>query len=148
MNPVFFLLPQFVLMAVLVIPLTGHSPVWAGASAIAAYALLTLGGLLLFWVLRHNRPGNFNFRPEPPADNRLITSGPYHFIRHPMYLSLLLVMTGIVLLYGEPWRWLTLAILGAVLHFKARFEEHLLCACFPEYGDYKARTKSILPFVL
>ncbi|MDR2243972.1 MAG: isoprenylcysteine carboxylmethyltransferase family protein [Burkholderiales bacterium] len=143
-----FVVPQFTLIFILLMPWTGCFPDWMGAPAIAAYAILFVAGLLFLWVFRHNRPGNFNFRPEPPPDNQLVTSGPYRFIRHPMYLSLLLMMLGIVLLYGEPWRWLALGALGAVLHFKALREERFLCERFPEYSDYKARTKSILPFVL
>ncbi|MDR0250882.1 MAG: isoprenylcysteine carboxylmethyltransferase family protein [Burkholderiales bacterium] len=139
---------QFALMAILIAPWMGRFPDWMSVPAIAAYAVLTAGGLLFFWVLRHNRIDNFSFRPEPPPGNRLITSGPYRFIRHPMYLALLLVMTGAVLLYGEPWRWLALGALGTVLHFKARLEERFLCMRFPEYRDYMAHTKSILPFVL
>ncbi len=144
---IFFSL-QFALMIVLVVPWTGRFPVWSGAAALAAYGLLAAGGLLFLWILRHNRPGNFSFRPEPPADNRLVTSGPYRFIRHPMYLALLLAMAGVALLYGEPWRWLAFGALGVVLHFKARLEERILCARFSEYRDYMTRTKSILPFIL
>jgi protein-S-isoprenylcysteine O-methyltransferase Ste14 len=139
---------QFTMMAVLIVPWMGRFPNWIGIPAIAAYALLIAGGLLFLWVLRHNRPSNFSFRPEPPQNNQLITGGPYRFIRHPMYLALLLAMTGVVLLYGEPWRWLALGVLGTVLHFKARLEERFLCVRFTEYRDYMAHTKSILPFVL
>jgi protein-S-isoprenylcysteine O-methyltransferase Ste14 len=57
-------------------------------------------------------------------------------------------MAGITLLYGDAWRWLVWGALSTVLHFKARLEEHLLCARFPEYHGYQARTKSILPFIL
>ncbi|MDR0247442.1 MAG: DUF1295 domain-containing protein [Burkholderiales bacterium] len=143
-----FVVLQFAWIAVLVIPWTRRFPDWGSIPAIAAYALLIAAGLLFLWVLRHNRLNNFNAHPKPPQGNRLVTSGPYRFIRHPMYLALLLAMLGIVLLYSEPWRWLALAALATVLHFKARLEERFLCARFPEYSDYKARTKSILPFVL
>ncbi|MDR0770854.1 MAG: isoprenylcysteine carboxylmethyltransferase family protein [Burkholderiales bacterium] len=144
---IFFLL-QFALMVLLVIPWTGRAPGWVGASAIAAYALLLMGSLLFLWVLKHNRLDNFRALPEPPPGNRLITSGPYRFIRHPMYLALLLAMAGFSLLYGELWRWPVWGALGIVLHFKAQQEERFLCARFPEYRDYSARTKSLLPFLL
>ncbi|MCL2310180.1 MAG: isoprenylcysteine carboxylmethyltransferase family protein [Proteobacteria bacterium] len=147
MAPLLLLL-QFTLIVILIAPWTGRFPAWTSVSALTAFVLLTIGFLLFLWVLRHNRPGNFSYRPEPPAGNRLVTGGPYRFIRHPMYLALLLLMTGAVLLYGEPWRWLALIALSTVLHFKSRLEERLLCARFPEYSDYMARTKSILPFLL
>jgi protein-S-isoprenylcysteine O-methyltransferase Ste14 len=99
------------------------------------------------WTLWHNRPGNFSVYPEPIDGCRLITSGPYRFIRHPMYSSLLLMMAGIVL-YNAHW----LNALGFVLVLfavlgKISAEEHYLGNAFTEYPGYRARTKRLVPFV-
>ncbi|MDR2709781.1 MAG: isoprenylcysteine carboxylmethyltransferase family protein [Burkholderiales bacterium] len=139
---------QVVLIIALLAPWSGLPTVWADNKALAAYALLTIAALLFLWVLRHNPLDNFSGRPEPPPGNRLVTTGPYRFIRHPMYLALFLALAGITLLYGEWWRWLIMTILMALLHFKSRYEERLLCERYPEYRDYQAHTKRILPFIL
>ncbi|MDQ3261228.1 MAG: hypothetical protein M3Q00_10690, partial [Pseudomonadota bacterium] len=55
---------------------------------IAVVASIALG----IYTLLYNRLGNFNIRPEPKASGRLITSGPYRLIRHPMYSALTLAM--------------------------------------------------------
>ena len=64
---------------------------WSGAG----FALGALAVALVLWVFAHNRPGNFNIRPEPKEGARLVTGGPYRWVRHPMYVALLLGMAGV-----------------------------------------------------
>jgi protein-S-isoprenylcysteine O-methyltransferase Ste14 len=109
------------------------------------WALLAASGALGAWTLAHNRPGNFGVFPEPRANARLVTTGPYAKVRHPMYLAVLLFAGGFVL----GWRGLpqvaAFALLAAVLHAKAGREERLLRQRFPEYAAYAARTARIVP---
>ena len=58
-------------------------------------ALLWLACMALgLWALSANRPGNFNIRPEPKTDGQLVQTGPYRWIRHPMYTAVLLFSIG------------------------------------------------------
>ncbi len=99
------------------------------------------------WTLWHNRPGNFSVYPEPIDGCRLITSGPYRLVRHPMYSSLLLMMAGIGL-YNAHWlnalgfSLVLLAVLG-----KIAAEERYLGNAFTEYPNYSTRTKRLIPYV-
>jgi protein-S-isoprenylcysteine O-methyltransferase Ste14 len=97
------------------------------------------------WTLFHNRPGNFDIFPEPRERARLITTGPYALVRHPMYLAVLLFAAGFALGWRGVPQLLALALLAAVLHVKASREERLLAQKFPEYRDYAARTARIIP---
>ena len=119
-------------------------------------ALVAIGAALGAWTLSANRPGNFNIRPEPKPQGHLVTSGPYRYVRHPMYLSLLVIAAGFAIGYANTaqWRgadaaraalWVALAV---VLHLKAGVEERELRAKYPQYADYEQRTKRIVPFVL
>jgi protein-S-isoprenylcysteine O-methyltransferase Ste14 len=132
---------QFALMA-LVVARAGV----ANAGAPAAI-LLVAGGAVGLWALSANRPGNFNIRPEPKQGGRLVTRGPYRWVRHPMYLAVLLV-TAAFALAGDAWQWLAWAALGGVLLAKARREERGLALAHPAYADYRARTRAIVPFLL
>lgn len=115
-----------------------------GAWVVAAWlACLALG----LWALSANRPGNFNIRPEPKADGQLVQTGPYRWIRHPMYTALLLFSLGCAGFVATlPAAGLSLLLL-AVLWVKARLEERLLCQRHSAYRDYMARSRRFLPFL-
>jgi len=109
--------------------------------------LLSMAVVLGVWTLGFNRWGNFNIRPELRSNARLVTGGPYRWIRHPMYASVLLAVVGVV--YADPrlWRIALLIALVIVLMLKAAREEDYLRAAFPEYAAYAARTWRLIPFV-
>ncbi len=122
---------------------------WAGGpqGALAWLALSVLGILMGLYTLAHNRLGNFAVYPEPLEQARLITSGPYRWVRHPMYLSLLLFMAGIALWNGTLWNHLSLiALLIAILGKMQREERHLR-AKFADYADYCRRCKRLIPLI-
>jgi protein-S-isoprenylcysteine O-methyltransferase Ste14 len=84
-------------------------------------------------------------RKEQPE---LVTSGPYRFVRHPIYTGILIAVVGT----GLATNLVALGaavILGAFFFYSATVEERNLGAIFPDaYPDYKARTKMLIPFVL
>lgn len=124
---------------------------WAAPTAsspVQVVSLLAGSGLLALWALAANRPGNFNIRPTPRHGGTLITSGPYRWIRHPMYTSVLLAAAAAAWQSSETadalfW----LALLGVLLA-KATIEERALVLRFPDYQDYRARTKRFIPWLV
>ena len=141
MRSIILVALQFALIAAIAIP--WGAPRWNVAATLLVAAGIALG----LWALTANRPGNFNVRPEPKPSGHLVTGGPYRFVRHPMYLAVLLFGAGFCVGYAAPWRWLAFAALGLVLHAKARIEEAAMTARHPEYAAYARRTRRIVPFV-
>ncbi len=110
-----------------------------------ALVLGALSAAAAAWVLLYNRPGNFNIRPDPRPGGRLITGGPYRFVRHPMYVSLLGGAGAIALAahaVAQTMLWLVLLL---VLWGKSAMEERLLAGRWPEYASYRARTGRFTP---
>ena len=102
--------------------------------------------VLACWAIKVMRLGHFNIRPAIKEGAILVTHGPYRYIRHPMYASILLAGTGLLLV---TFNWLRLAafiVLWVVLYLKLRFEEKLLAKHFPEYASYHKRPRILPPW--
>jgi protein-S-isoprenylcysteine O-methyltransferase Ste14 len=82
-----------------------------------------------------------------PEARRLVTGGPYRFIRHPLYAAEILAAVALVLARPGLWATLTLVPFIAVQMLRARFEEGLLARIFPEYRPYARRTRKLIPLV-
>ncbi|MFZ0918947.1 MAG: methyltransferase [Candidatus Dormiibacterota bacterium] len=82
-----------------------------------------------------------------PEARRLVTSGPYRLIRHPLYAAEILAALALVLARPGLWATLTLVPFVAVQMLRARFEEGLLARIFPEYRPYALRTRRLIPLV-
>lgn len=83
--------------------------------------------------------------PEPKPGSRLVTGGVYKALRHPIYTAIVILVVGLFLRKPTVFVAIASAIVIAFLVVKARFEEQLLAARYPEYGEYRARTWGILP---
>ncbi len=140
--PHLLVLLQFGLIGLMVLFSRGvlHSPV--------AITVFLAGAAFGFWAITYNQLGNFHIRPILKDGCRLITTGPYRLIRHPMYTSVIIMMLG-VLISTPTWQELAMfAILITVLYLKAQREERLWCGHNPSYLSYKKRTKLFIPFLL
>ena len=131
---------QFIAIAGCLIP--------SGNGSRSMLVLCLAGAVLGAYTLWYNRLGNFNIYPQVKNSARLIVSGPYRFIRHPMYTSLLLAMLGLVLYNGAWVNTVALAVLAVVLTVKAIHEERFLCERFTGYSEYMNSTRRFVPFLI
>jgi len=111
-------------------------------------ALLTLAGLLLTVWARVHLGRNWSGTITVKHDHELITSGPYRFVRHPIYSGLLFAFVGFALARGE-WRGVVAVVVAFwALWRKLRIEERWMRERFGSaYEEYAKRIPALVPFV-
>jgi protein-S-isoprenylcysteine O-methyltransferase Ste14 len=106
---------------------------------IAAFALM-------LWARRTFGRRSFHLSAEP-TDGGLVTTGPFRFVRHPIYTAACIFVWAALL--GSPsiqtLLFVILVTVGAVMRIFC--EEHLLLQQYPEYKNYSRKTKRMIPFV-
>lgn len=112
-----------------------------------ALLLSAVGACLGFATLWFNRLGNFSVFPEIKNRANLITGGPYRYMRHPMYTALILLMAGIAIYNGHEANYLGLVLVIIAVFGKSSLEERYLLEKFPNYAEYRARTRRFIPWV-
>ena len=111
-------------------------------------SIFLIGTLLGFWAIGHNKIGNFNIQPKLKKGSKLITSGIYKYIRHPMYSSVIIMMLAFLISTPTLIEGLLFVALIVVLVLKAKKEESLWLVHDEEYQKYKKRTKIFIPYIL
>ena len=106
-----------------------------------------LGILLAFWAVISMKLNNINILPDLKKEAKLVKSGPYSLIRHPMYLATVVVFTALLISEFSYFRLVAYLVLWIDLLFKLNYEEKLLQSAFNEYTDYQKNTHRILPFI-
>lgn len=131
---------QFALMALIV--LAAFVPLRWGAAATAlagiGAAVGLPGAVVMIWGWRALGPAATPF--PSPRDGRLVESGPYAFVRHPIYSGALLFFLGLALA-TTPLALAPLAALGVLWRNKAALEEELLSRRYDDYAEYRSRVR-------
>ena len=115
-------------------------------------ALNVIGGVLFLGAIAfHLYCERTHQQAHDQADDitHIVTSGVYSNIRHPLYLSLILMHLGIGLAFGIMWTLIIAAVTGALAIMTALKEEEFLLKEFPEeYGQYKKDVRwRLLPYI-
>lgn len=116
-------------------------------NAAVGLVVLALGLAVAVWA-RRELGRNWGMPMTEKREPELVTSGPYRFVRHPIYSGLLLAVVGTAI--AVSLLWLVAALLAAVYFaYSARVEERYLGHRFPDsYPAYQRSTTMFVPFVV
>jgi protein-S-isoprenylcysteine O-methyltransferase Ste14 len=140
----FSVLGYLLLVAVLLALVFLHSIIALGSAFLFVQGM---AAALMLWARFTFGLRSFHASADP-TEGGLVTTGPYRFIRHPIYASILYFIWAAVLSHLSVLT-ISLAIVaccGAAIRILA--EEALVRVRYPEYSDYARRTKRVLPFIL
>jgi protein-S-isoprenylcysteine O-methyltransferase Ste14 len=108
------------------------------ASGLAMYLLSTA---FIMWVFRANSFAAPVVKVQAERHHRVISSGPYAIVRHPMYSGILLLISGVPLLLGSWWGVAIAPVFAILFAIRAHIEERALIEGLPDYADYAAHVR-------
>lgn len=104
-------------------------------------------GLSIYVLARFTLRGFFSETLTIKPGHKLITNGPYRFIRHPIYLSEIFYFLSIPIFFSSHFGFVIMLALIPMLLYRIRIEERLLISKFgEEYMEYTRRTKKLIPY--
>ncbi len=116
---------------------------------VAVGFVLELCGIAFAIVAREYLGKLWSGRVTLKQDHRLVQSGPYSIVRHPIYTGLLTALVGVVVAHGDVAGVVALPLYAVGIARKIVAEEELLRGHFgAAYDDYRRKVRAIIPFIL
>jgi len=136
-------------IALLVVPAFDHRFGWSAVPLVGVTAgnlLVALGFYLISFVYRENTFTSATI--EVVENQRVVSTGPYAIVRHPMYASASLYLVGTPLALGSYWGFVPIAAMMPFLIWRLFDEERFLATNLPGYTEYQKRVRHrLVPFV-
>jgi protein-S-isoprenylcysteine O-methyltransferase Ste14 len=143
------LLASLVFIGSLVLPSLDHRLSWSEAPVavvILGNVLVAFGFLIIFIVFRENTFSAATI--EVAEDQKVVSTGPYAIVRHPMYSAALVLLLGTPLALGSWWGLLMLIPMTFVIVWRLLDEEKFLSKSLPGYPDYMRKVRyRLLPLL-
>ena len=135
---------QLLLFVVYFIPIRILSamalPVWLTYVGLIILILAVVLGIMAFVQLNTN----LSPYPTPLASGQLVTKGVFRISRHPIYTSIIFSGFGFAVYQESIFKLLITVLLVILFYFKSKYEESLLTRRYPEYHEYKKRTRRFI----
>ena len=151
-DKIFFAVANLLFIAWLILmPLDAVRFGWSQMPAwlqIVGGLLLLISFYLFFLIFQANAFLSPAVRLQTEREQTVVSTGPYHYVRHPMYATAIMMLVGTSLLLGSWYGLLLVLLLTIAIAFRAVQEERTLQAELPGYGDYMTAVKyRFVPYV-
>jgi len=105
-------------------------------------------GLLLFWVTAANSYLSSYARIQQDRGQQVVTTGPYQYVRHPMYAAVIPFIICVALILGSWWALIPGGVIGVLFIIRTALEDRMLQDELPGYKEYAQRVRyRLLPRV-
>ncbi len=105
-------------------------------------------GALIYWTTSVNTFLSRTVRIQDDRGQTVIDRGPYAWVRHPMYLGIIVLMLSIPLLLGSLWSFILGVMISLLFILRTSLEDRTLCNELPGYSDYSTRVRyRLLPWI-
>jgi protein-S-isoprenylcysteine O-methyltransferase Ste14 len=136
-------------IGLIIVPALDHRLAWSHMPpymALAGDVLVALGFLAVFFVFKENTFTSATIELTP--DQRVISTGPYALVRHPMYAGALVMLLGIPIALGSWWGLLVIVAMMPALIWRLLDEEKFLARNLPGYVEYRRKVRyRLIPLV-
>ncbi len=113
-----------------------------------AYLIILVSWAIGFWAFRENSYLSQFVRIQTDRDHQVCTTGPYEFIRHPMYLAVILTVLCLPLVLGSLWAFAPAGVIAALFVLRTSLEDKTLRDELPGYAEYAEKvTWKLVPKV-
>jgi len=106
---------------------------------VIAFAGVAASFLLIFWVMRENTYLSRIVEVQKERGHSVITTGPYRFVRHPMYVGVIIIFVCIPLALGSLWTLIPAVLLTALIVIRTHLEDKTLQEELEGYKDYSVK---------
>jgi protein-S-isoprenylcysteine O-methyltransferase Ste14 len=148
-QKIIMLITSLGFVGLLVVPALDHRFAWSQMPppmALAGDVLVAIGWLAIFFVFRENSFASATIELAP--NQRVISTGSYALVRHPMYSASLVMLLGIPIALGSWWGVLGIAAILPALIWRLFEEEKFLARNLPGYVEYQSKVRyRLLPLV-
>jgi len=135
--------------AFIVLPILDYRFGWSSVSAwisLAGNVIVVASFLSIFWVIKTNSWAASNIRVEP--GQKVVDTGPYAHVRHPMYAGAIWLFVGIPLALGSWWTIVLILPFFPVILWRLLDEERILRRDLPGYSNYMQKVRyRLIPYI-
>jgi protein-S-isoprenylcysteine O-methyltransferase Ste14 len=146
---IIMLLTSLGFIGLLILPALDHRLAWSRMPpyvALAGDVLVALGFLAILFVFKENTFSSATIELTP--NQKVISTGPYAFVRHPMYAGALVMLLGIPIALGSWWGLLVIVAMMPALIWRLFDEEKFLARSLPGYAEYQHEVRyRLIPLV-
>lgn len=136
-------------IGLLIVPALDRRFAWSqmpSSVSLAGDVIFLLGWVAIFFVFRENSFASATVELAP--DQRVVSTGPYALVRHPMYAGGLVMLLGIPIALGSWWGLLVIVALIPALIWRLIDEERFLARNLPGYAEYQRKLRyRLIPMI-